>query len=104
MQNTSIIRHHADYLLLASHTLNSLNCFDKGHVSVFREEMEEFQQLFKAWVKEIKEMDKEDFEDEWDFFNKNIKIFYYFLLDLIIEITKLLHADDTLPYSSFIPC
>jgi hypothetical protein len=68
MQNASIIRHHADYLLLASHTLNSLNCFDKGHVSVFRDEMEEFQQLFKAWAKEIKEMDKEDFEDEWGLF------------------------------------
>ena len=68
MQNASTIRYHADYLLLASHTLNSLNCFDEGHVSVFRDEMEEFQQLFKAWAKEIKEMDKEDFEDEWGLF------------------------------------
>ncbi len=68
MQNASIIREHADYLLLASHTLNSLNCFDKGHISVFRAEMEEFQQLFKQWAKEIKEMDKEDFEDEWGLF------------------------------------
>jgi hypothetical protein len=65
MQNAAMIRHHADYLLLASYTLNSLNCFDEGHVSVFRDEMEEFQQLFKTWAKEIKEMDKEDFEDEW---------------------------------------
>ena len=30
--------------------------------------MEEFQQLFKTWAKEIKEMDKEDFEDEWGLF------------------------------------
>ncbi len=68
MQNASIIRPHADYLLVSSHTLNSLNCFDKGHVSVFRDEMVEFQQLFKDWAKEIKEMDKEDFEDEWGLF------------------------------------
>ena len=68
MQNAAIIRSHADYLLLSSHTLNSLNCFDKGHVSVFRDEMEEFQQFFKAWAKEIKKMDKEDFEDEWGLF------------------------------------
>lgn len=68
MQNASIIREHADYLLLASHTLNSLNCFDKGHISVFRAEMEVFQQLFKTWVQEIKKMDKEGFEDEWGLF------------------------------------
>lgn len=68
MQNASMIRYHADYLFLASHTLNSLACFDEGHVSVFRDEMEEFQQLFKEWASEIKEMDKEDFEDEWGLF------------------------------------
>ena len=68
MQNAAIIRYHSDYLLLTSHTLNYLDCFDKGHVSVFRGEMEEFQQLFKTWAKEIKEMDKEDFEDEWGLF------------------------------------
>lgn len=68
MQNASIIRNHADYLLLASHTLNSLECFDEGHVAVFRDEMEEFQQLFKIWAKEVKDMDKEDFEDEWGLF------------------------------------
>ena len=68
MQNAAIIRYHSDYLLLASHTLNYLDCFDKRYVSVFRDEMEEFQQLFKTWAKEIKEMDKEDFEDEWGLF------------------------------------
>jgi hypothetical protein len=68
MQNAALIRHHADYLLLASYTLNSLNCFDEGHVEVFRAEMEEFQRLFKEWAAEIKAMDKEDFEDEWGLF------------------------------------
>lgn len=68
MQHAAIIRYHSDYLLLAALNLNSLDCFDKGHVSVFRDEMIEFQQLFKTWAKEIKEMDKEDFEDEWGLF------------------------------------
>lgn len=68
MQNASIIRYHADYLLLSSHSLNSLKCYDKDHVAVFRNEMEVFQKLFKTWAKEIKEMDKEDFEDEWGLF------------------------------------
>ena len=60
--------YHADYLFLASYSLTSLNSFYEGHISVFRDEMGEFQQLFKAWAIDIKEMDKEDFEDEWGLF------------------------------------
>ncbi len=68
MQNAAIIRSHADYLLLSSHTLNSLQSFDRGHVNVFRQEMEEFRELFNAWATEIKAMDKDGFEDEWGLF------------------------------------
>jgi hypothetical protein len=68
MQNASIIRYHAEFLLVSSHSLDSLDSFDKEHVAVFRKEMEEFRTLFKAWVQEIKAMDKEDFEDEWGVF------------------------------------
>ena len=60
--------YHADFLLLPCHTLNSLNCFNEGHISVFRSEMKEFQQLFKAWAMYMQEMDKEDFEDELGLF------------------------------------
>lgn len=68
MKNAAIIRSHADYLLLSSHTLNSTNLFNEMYVAVFRNEMEEFRELFISWAKQIKEMDKEDFEDEWGFF------------------------------------
>lgn len=68
MQNAAIIRSHAEYLLVSSHNLKSLQSFDKEHVSVFREEMEEFRNLFNIWAREIKAMDKEDFEDEWGLF------------------------------------
>jgi hypothetical protein len=68
VQNAAIIRNHAEYLRLASHTLNSLQSFDREHVAVFRQEMEEFRELFKAWAKEIKKMDKGKHEDEWGLF------------------------------------
>lgn len=68
MQNAAIIRSHAEYLLVSSYNLNSLQSFDKEHVSVFRQEMEEFRNLFNAWAKEIKAMGKEDFDDEWGLF------------------------------------
>jgi hypothetical protein len=68
MQNASIIRYHAEYLRLSSHTLNETEQFNKSYVAVFRQEMEEFRELFKVWVQEIKQMDKEELEDEWGLF------------------------------------
>lgn len=68
MQNASIIRNEAEYLRLSSHLLNSSKQYDKSYVAVFREEMETFRTLFATWAKEIRNMDREDIEDEWGLF------------------------------------
>lgn len=68
MQNAAIIRDHAEYLRLSSHMLNSTKALNKKYVAVYREEMEKFRELFKSWASEIKQLDKDDFEDEWGLF------------------------------------
>ncbi|HOZ86248.1 MAG TPA: hypothetical protein PL029_00760 [Bacteroidia bacterium] len=67
MQNASIIRDHAQFLLLSNHHLEHLE-FDKAYVNIFWEEMEKFRELFVLWAKDIKELDREDMEDEWGLF------------------------------------
>jgi hypothetical protein len=65
LQNASIIRYHAEFLLTSTSGLKSLDSVDKKYVQLLREDMIEFRRLFKIWVKEIKKMKKDDYEDEW---------------------------------------
>jgi hypothetical protein len=65
LQNASIIRYHAEFLLTSTSGLKSLDSVDKKYVQLLREDMIQFRTLFKEWVKEIKKMKKDDYEDEW---------------------------------------
>ena len=69
MQKASIIRNHADYLRLSNHTLGIMEGFDPKYLTLFRQEMERFRELFILWAKEIHKM-APDYEDEWGLFLK----------------------------------
>ena len=69
MQNAAIIRYHAEYLLTATSGLKAFTKADKDYVKVLRDDMEEFRELFKEWVKTFEKIEKEDWdEDEWGLF------------------------------------
>jgi hypothetical protein len=68
MQNASIVRSHAEWMLTATSGLKHMTKADRDYVKVLRTDMEEFRELFNEWVKEIHKMDKDDFEDEWGLF------------------------------------
>lgn len=68
MQNAAIVRYHAEWLLSATSGLKAMTKADKDYVKVLRTEVEEFQELFREWVKEIQKIDKDDFDDEWGLF------------------------------------
>jgi hypothetical protein len=65
LQNASIIRYHAEFLLTSTSGLKSLDSVDKKYVQLLREDMIEFRRLFKEWVREIKKMKRDDYTDEW---------------------------------------
>ena len=69
MQSAAIIRDHAEYLRLSNHMLIDSEAFDEKYITMFREEMEKFRELFKIWAKEIRDKEN-DFEDEWGLFLK----------------------------------
>jgi hypothetical protein len=69
MQSAAIIRDHAEYLRLSNHMLTDSEAFDEKYITMFREEMERFRELFKIWAKEIRDKEN-DFEDEWGLFLK----------------------------------
>ncbi len=68
MQNASIIRYHAEYILTSTSGLTAFTNADKDYVKVLRTTMQEFRELFKEWVKSFDSLEKEDFEDEWGLF------------------------------------
>jgi len=68
MQNAAIVRWHAEWMLTATTGLKHMTEADKNYVNVLRIDIEEFRELFKAWVKEIHKMEKDDFDDEWGLF------------------------------------
>lgn len=70
MQNASIIRYHAEYLLTSTTGLNNFTLTDKRYVKVLRTDLEEFKQLFVTWVKSFDKLDKDDCEDDWALFNR----------------------------------
>jgi hypothetical protein len=65
LQNASIIRYHAEFLLTSTSGLKALDSVDKKYVQLLRDDMIEFRSLFNTWVKEIKSMKKDDYGDEW---------------------------------------
>jgi len=68
MQNASIIRYHAEYLLTSTSGLKMFTNAKKDYVQVLREDMLEFQSLFKEWVSAFSQLGKEDYTDEWGLF------------------------------------
>ena len=68
MQNASIIRYHAEHLLLFNHTLNEFTKTDKDYIKLLRREMEEFKVLFCEWASTFDQIEKEDYEDDWGLF------------------------------------
>jgi hypothetical protein len=68
MQNAAIIRYHAEYLLTTTSGLKTLDSVDKRHVQLLRDEMIHFRELFVDWCRELREMEKDDYEDEWGLF------------------------------------
>lgn len=70
MQNASIIRDHAQYLLVANHHLNENSELDSQYIAILREEMEKFRKLFKLWAAEIHKMEPDFTDEDWGLFIK----------------------------------
>lgn len=69
MQNAAIIRYHAQYLHTATSGLKTMTKADKDYIKVLRDDMEEFRELFKEWVKSFDKIEREEWdEDEWGLF------------------------------------
>lgn len=68
MQNASLIRYHAEYLLVSCHGLREFTSAEESYIKVFRREMEEFRDLFREWVKTFDQLERDDYEDDWGLF------------------------------------
>ena len=68
MQNASIIRSHAEYILTATSGMKYESEVDQVYVQMLRDEMLKFRDLFVQWVKEINQMEHEEYTDEWGLF------------------------------------
>jgi len=68
MQNASLIRYHAEYLLTSTSGFNHFFEADRDYVKLFRNELIEFKNLFKEWIKEINQLEQEEYIDEWGLF------------------------------------
>lgn len=73
MQNAAIIRSHAEYILTGTSGLKYESNVDQRYVQMLRDEMLKFQGLFVEWVKEIHEMEHEEYVDEWGLFIRQPK-------------------------------
>ena len=71
MQNAAIIRYHAEYLHTSTSGLKMFTKAQKEYVQLLRDDMEEFRELFKEWVKSFKNLENEDYTDEWGLFIRN---------------------------------
>jgi hypothetical protein len=68
MQNASLIRYHAEYLLTSTSGLKLFTKAEKDYIQLLRIDMEEFRELFKAWVATFAKLDREEYTDEWGLF------------------------------------
>jgi hypothetical protein len=71
MQNASIVRYHAQYLLTATYSLSEISGVPEEYTQVLQDEMEEFRDMFKEWVRSFKDLADEDIDDEWGLFMRN---------------------------------
>lgn len=71
MQNAAIMRYHAQYIHTATSMLSQMTGLPKEYVKVLRTEMEEFRDLFKAWVKTFNKLEDEGLDDEWGLFHRD---------------------------------
>ena len=69
MQNAALIRYHAEYLLTST---SGIQLFfedaDKDYVQVLRDDMLEFRTLFNSWMREVRQLEEEEYTDEWGLF------------------------------------
>jgi hypothetical protein len=70
MQNASIIRYHAEYLLTQTSGMKAFADADEEYVQILRTAMLEFRELFKKWVKEFNRSERDEFEDDWGLFER----------------------------------
>ncbi|MBI2720839.1 MAG: hypothetical protein HYX39_01560 [Bacteroidetes bacterium] len=67
MQNASIIRYHAQYLVTSTTGLLNFTSTDKNYIKVMRDDLKEFRKLFIAWVNTFDKLNKQD-SDTWGLF------------------------------------
>jgi hypothetical protein len=66
--NAAIIRQHAHTLLISTHTLGEFTDTDNSYIKLFRTEMESFKEIFKEWMSEVHDLDREGEVDDWGVF------------------------------------
>lgn len=69
VQNAFIIEDILHFALTFADAFDEVESFDKKQVSIFRQEMLAFNDLFKLWVDALKSIDDEALANEGDFFN-----------------------------------
>ncbi|MGZ4044079.1 MAG: hypothetical protein ACXVO9_12815 [Bacteroidia bacterium] len=70
MQNASIVRYHAEYLLSSTSGLKHFTKTDKNYVQVLRTDILDFQKLFIEWAKSFDSLKDDGYEDEWGLFKR----------------------------------
>lgn len=73
MQNAVLIRYHSEHLLVSTSGLKMFDgeeehAVDSNYVQILRDEVLEFQRLFREWIKEVHQLEHEDYIDEWGLF------------------------------------
>lgn len=71
MQSASIVRYHAAYLHTSTSGLQMFTNAQIEYVQLLRNDMEEFRELFKKWVKSFEKLENEDYTDDWGLFIRN---------------------------------
>jgi hypothetical protein len=54
--------------MTSSYALKDTSRLKENYVDVYRREVDEFKVLFKFWALDLKQLNKEYLEDEWDLF------------------------------------
>ncbi len=65
MENAAIIRKNAQFIKISTNSFMLEGMMEPQHRQVIRDEIDNFRELFKAWVTTFK---KDEFEDEWGLF------------------------------------
>ncbi|MEP7167842.1 MAG: hypothetical protein ABI855_00580 [Bacteroidota bacterium] len=73
MQNASIMRYHAAYLLTSTFDMDAfgeIKKTDEKYIKLLHDDMLEFQKLFKEWVHTFDSLENEGIEDEWGLYKR----------------------------------